>query len=57
MQRNRTRIWIWAILIIVSGVGGMIAMSRNRPLASTNEIPVAEVKRGEFEIQVHATAS
>lgn len=54
MPRNRTRIWI-AVGLIVAAVGGMIAMSRNRPPTSTNDIPVAEVKRGDLEIQVHAT--
>jgi len=54
LQRHRTRISIVAGLIIVAGVGGIIAMSRNRPMTSASEIPVAEVKRGDFQIQVHA---
>lgn len=54
MPRHRTRISILTGLIVVAGVGGIIAMSRNRPLTGANEIPVAEVKRGDFEIQVHA---
>lgn len=55
MQRRRTRIWVITGVIVVAGVGGMIAMSRNRPLNTTNEIPLAEVKRGDFEVVVHAT--
>jgi len=55
LQRHRTRISIMFGLIILAGVGGMIAMSRSRPLAGSGEIPVAQVKRGDFEVQVHAT--
>jgi HlyD family secretion protein len=55
LQRHRTRISILVGLIVVAGVGGIIAMSRNRPLTSGSEIPMAEVKRGDFQIQVHAT--
>ena len=55
MQVHRTRLSILTGLMIVAGVGGMIAMSRNRPLTGASEIPTAEVKHGDFEIQVHAT--
>jgi HlyD family secretion protein len=55
LQRHRTRISVIAGLLAVAGVGGIIAMSRNRPLSGGNDIPVAEVKRGDFAIQVHAT--
>jgi HlyD family secretion protein len=55
LQRNRRRIWIIVSLVVLAGVGGLIAMNRNRPLTGSNEIPVAAVKRGDFEIQVHAT--
>ncbi len=55
MPRTRTRISILIGLVVLAGVGGIIAMSRNRPLAGTGDIPVAQVTRGDFEIQVHAT--
>lgn len=55
MQRRRIGIWIVTGSLVVAGVGGVIAMNRARPLSSTDPIPVAVVKRGDVEIQVHAS--
>ena len=55
MKRSRFVVFTLIGLTLAAGVGGVIAMSRTRSLANTDEIPLAEVKRGDFDIQVHAT--
>jgi HlyD family secretion protein len=49
--------WPIAVIAIIAlaAVGGLIAMSRNRPLAAADSIPITEVTRGDFNIEVHAT--
>lgn len=53
---RRTRISIWAVaaaLLLV--VAAVIAMGRSRTLTNSDAIPVAEVKQGDLNIEVHAT--
>jgi multidrug efflux pump subunit AcrA (membrane-fusion protein) len=52
---NRGRLIVAIVIIALVAVGGLIAMSRNRPLAGGDSIPIAEVTRGDFSIEVHAT--
>lgn len=55
MKRSRIGVFALIGLILAAGVGGVIAMSRTRSLSNNDVIPLAEVKRGDFDIQVHAT--
>ncbi len=55
MKRSRIVVFTLIGLTLAAGVGGVIAMSRTRSLTNTDVIPLAEVKRGDFDIQVHAT--
>ncbi len=54
---KRPRLGLWAIVgvLLALGVGAVIAMSRTRPAADADSIPMAQVKRGEMNLQVHAT--
>ena len=56
MRMKRSRIGILATLavILATGVGAIVAMNRTRPLNKTDAIPLAEVKRGEMNLEVHA---
>ena len=54
-MRKRSRLMIMFAVIILAAVGGLIAMSRNHPLAGQDSIPIAEVTRGDLSIEVHAT--
>jgi multidrug efflux pump subunit AcrA (membrane-fusion protein) len=42
-------------IVLVAGVGAVIAASRARVTATPDEIPLAEVKRGEMDVRVHST--
>ena len=55
---KRRRILIWAVLglVLAAGIGVVVASSRVPLAAKSDEIPVALVKRGDIDIQVHATA-
>jgi HlyD family secretion protein len=54
MKKSRTGIWIILGIVLAGGVGAVIAMSRKSPLAGADEIPLAVVKRGDVELEVHA---
>jgi HlyD family secretion protein len=54
-MRKRSRIIFAFVPIALAAVGGLIAMSRSRPLAGPDAIPIAEVTRGDLSINVHAT--
>jgi HlyD family secretion protein len=51
------RILIAAVvaIIVAAGIGVIVAASRVRIPAKGDEIPLAEVKRGEIDLEVHAT--
>jgi HlyD family secretion protein len=55
MRRSRIGMWMLLAAVLATGVGAVIAMSRTRSIARTDDIPTAEVKRGEMDIEVHAT--
>lgn len=54
MRRSRIAIWV-VITAFVLVVAAVIAMSRSHPLTDAEAIPVAEVKKGDLKIEVHAT--
>jgi HlyD family secretion protein len=57
-RTKRHRIFIVAVVVIVlaAGIGAVVAASRVSLPAKSDEIPVAEVKRGEIDLQVHGNA-
>jgi HlyD family secretion protein len=55
MKRSRIGVWILLAVVLATGVGAVIAMSRTRPMARTDDVPTAEVKRGAMNIEVHAS--
>ncbi|WP_348261594.1 efflux RND transporter periplasmic adaptor subunit [Telmatobacter sp. DSM 110680] len=55
MKKSRTGIWVILGIVVVCGVGAVIAMNRkSSSLTGADEIPLALVKRGDVEIEVHA---
>jgi multidrug efflux pump subunit AcrA (membrane-fusion protein) len=54
---KRRHILTWAIvgILFVAAVSAVIAASRARVTPTPDEIPLAEVKRGEIDMRVHAT--
>lgn len=54
MKRSRTGVWILLGLALVIGAGALIAMKRSRPINSGDGVPVALVKRGDVNFDVHA---
>jgi HlyD family secretion protein len=55
LKRSRIGLWILLTVVLATGVGVVIAMSRDRSIARTDDVPTAKVKRGEMKIEVHAT--
>ncbi len=55
MKKPRTGVWVILAVLLALGVAAVIAMSRTRPVADASSIPVAQVKRGDMDLQVHAT--
>ncbi|MGO9336556.1 MAG: efflux RND transporter periplasmic adaptor subunit [Terracidiphilus sp.] len=53
---KRYRIFIWAIaaIVLVGGIGAVVAASRVSLPAKADEIPLAEIKRGDIDLKVHA---
>lgn len=54
MKKSRTGIWVILCIVVVCGVGAVIAMNRKSSLTGADEIPLALVKHGDVEIEVHA---
>jgi len=54
---RRKRIFIWAVIgvLLAAGVGAIVASSRVPLNAKSDEVPLAEVKRGEIDLEVQAT--
>jgi HlyD family secretion protein len=55
IKRHRLLILAAAGVVLAAGIGGVIASSRVPLTAKADEVPLAEVKRGEIDLQVHAT--
>jgi HlyD family secretion protein len=55
---KRHRLFIVAVVVIVlaAGIGAVVAASRVRLPAKSDDIPLAEVKRGDIDLKVHGTA-
>lgn len=54
---KRHRIFIWAVggVVLVAGIGVLVASSRVPLNTKTDEIPLTQAKRGEIDLRVHAT--
>jgi hypothetical protein len=52
---KRRRILIWAVvgIVLATGIGAVVAASRVRLPAKSDDIPLAVVKRGDVDLQVH----
>ena len=55
IRRRRVLIWAVAGLGLAAGMGMVVAASRVRVPAKSDEIPVAVVKRGAIDLEVYAT--
>ena len=58
MARNkRNRILVFAVVgvLLASGIGVVVASTRVPLTSKTDDIPLTEVKRGEIDLEVHAT--
>jgi HlyD family secretion protein len=55
---KRHRLFIVAVVVIVlaAGIGAVVAASRVRLPAKSDDIPLAQVKRGDIDLKVHGTA-
>ncbi|MGC2162247.1 MAG: hypothetical protein WA634_10085, partial [Silvibacterium sp.] len=54
---SRARIFAWAAagVLLATGISAAVVASHTPLAAKSDEIPLAEVKRGEIDLQVHAT--
>jgi HlyD family secretion protein len=56
MKKPRLGVWAIMAVLLALGVAAVIAMTRTRPAADADSIPMAQVKRGDIDLRVHATA-
>src|ERR1035438_291007 len=58
MRAKRSRIFAWlgAGALLCAGGAFLVVSSRAHGVETNDEIPLAEVKRGDLEVQVRATA-
>lgn len=56
MKSVRTGGWLIIAVLLVAGVGAVVAMKRPQTIAKDDGTPLAVVKRGDIGLQVHATA-
>jgi HlyD family secretion protein len=55
-KRSRLLVWLGSVLLVGLAVAGFVVSSRAHVVDKSDEIPLAEVKRGDLELQVRATA-
>ncbi|MGD0890309.1 MAG: HlyD family efflux transporter periplasmic adaptor subunit [Terracidiphilus sp.] len=55
VKKHRILIWTIAVIVLVGGIGAVVASSRVKLTTHGDEIPLAEVKRGEIDLKAHAT--
>jgi len=55
MKRHRVLKWSIVGLVLATAIGAVVAASRVRLPAKSDDVPLAEVKRGEINLQVHGT--
>ena len=55
---KRSRVFVWSIVGIVAlaSVSVAVLANRARPASNADSIPLASVKRGEIDLEVHSTA-
>jgi HlyD family secretion protein len=53
VKNRRTLTWAIAAVVLAAGITAVVAAGRVRLPAKNDEIPLAEVKRGQIDIQVH----
>ena len=53
IKRHRIFIWAVAAIVLAGGISAVVAASRVKLPAKTDEIPLAEVKRGDIDLRVH----
>lgn len=54
MKRRHVRLWITSFALLAIGVGAVIAMNRPHVAAQAGAIPLAQVTRGDIDLQVHS---
>jgi multidrug efflux pump subunit AcrA (membrane-fusion protein) len=55
IKQRRILLWAVAGIILATAVGAVVAASRVSLPAKGDEIPLAEVKRGNIDLEVHGT--
>lgn len=55
MKRSRILAWSIGGIFLAAGVGTAVVVSRTPLAVKSDEVPLAVVKRGEIDLQVHAT--
>jgi HlyD family secretion protein len=55
MKKHRLLVWTVVLVLLAAGVAALIAMSRTHPAAEPDSVPIAQVKRGDIDLQVHAS--
>ncbi len=55
IKQRRILLWTVAGIVLAAGIGVVLASSRVSLPARSDDIPLAEVKRGEIDLEVHAT--
>ena len=56
MRRSRIFVWLAAGILVSSAVGAVVVSKRARVVEQSDGIPLVQVKRGDLDLQVHATA-
>lgn len=56
IKRHRILIVAVVAIVLAAGIGAVVAASRVSLPTKSDEIPLAEVKRGEIDLKVHGTA-
>jgi HlyD family secretion protein len=56
IKRSRLFVWLGVVILVSACVGAFVLSSRAHGLEKNDEIPLAEVKRGDLQLQVRATA-
>lgn len=56
-RAKRSHIVAWSVggIVLAAGIGAVVASTRKPLTANSDEVPLAEVKRGEIDLDVHAT--
>jgi len=55
IKRHRILVWAVVAIVLAVGIGVVVASSRVPIAAKSDDVPLAEVKRGDIDLEVHAT--